>query len=41
MLVYLHAVVDVIDHWEAISVFHALPVMCGPLPRTNYPILAL
>lgn len=41
MLFYLHAVVDVVDHREALSVLHALPVRRGPLPRTNHPILAL
>lgn len=41
MLLYLHAVVDVVDHREAFSVLHALPVLRGPLPRTHNPILAL
>lgn len=38
---YLHAVVDVVDHREALSVLHALPVLRGPLPGTYNPILAL
>lgn len=38
-MIYLHAVVDVVDHREAFSVLHALPVLS--LPRTNDPILAL
>lgn len=42
-LLYLHAVaVDVVDHREAFSVLHALPVLCGPLlPGTDNPVLAL
>lgn len=41
MLLYLHAVVDVVDHREAFAVLHALPVLGGPLPKTNNSILAL
>ena len=41
MLLYLHAVVDVLHHREAFSVLHALPVLRRPLPGTHYPILAL
>lgn len=32
---------DVVNNREAFSVLHALPVLCGSLPRTNDPILAL
>lgn len=32
---------DVVNHREAFSVLHALPVLCGSLPRTNDSILAL
>lgn len=38
----LHAVVvHVVDHREALSVLHALPVLRGPRPRTHHPVLAL
>lgn len=38
---YLHAVVDVVDHGEALSVLHSLPVLRGPLPGTNNAVLTL
>lgn len=38
---YLHAVVDVVHHREALSVLHALPVLRGTLARTHDPVLAL
>lgn len=41
LLLYLHAVVDVVNHREAFSVLHALPVLRGRLSRANDPILAL
>ena len=41
MLLYLHAVVDVVDHGEALSVIHALPVLWGSLPGAHHTILAL
>ena len=42
-MLYLHAVVvDVVDHREAFSVLHALPVLRGPLlPGADHPVLAL
>lgn len=41
MLLYLHAVVDVVNHRGAVSVVHALPVLRGHLARTDNPVLAL
>lgn len=32
---------DVVNHREALSVLHALPVLRGPLPGSHNPILAL
>lgn len=32
---------DVLDHGEALSVLHALPVLRGPLPGADHPVLAL
>lgn len=41
LLLYLHAVMDVVDHREALSVLQALPVLRGALPRAKHPVLAL
>lgn len=40
-LLYLHAVMDAVNHREAFSVLQALPVLRGPLSRANDPVLAL
>lgn len=32
---------DVVDHREAFSILHSLPVLRRPLPRTQHPILTL
>lgn len=38
---YLHAVVDIVDHREALSVLHSLPVLSRALSRTNNAVLTL